>query len=229
MKPFDALCLLVIAGALVCSAGCTSTSQTAATPAPTTQSVAVTTTVPLAAATPYPGALSPGTLAPFGIGGKNGTATMYKADLRPEYTWTSPSFNSASEQKLTGEALGTQKGYNTQQPAEGNAFLFVWVRLADTGTGSIVAPSPAQFTVNYKGRDYSYRSLTGSDVTVGSVRGTQYDYLIGKGGVSGYIQPGESNAADGFLIYEVPASIDLARAYMIVTLDAQHTSVWQLA
>jgi hypothetical protein len=92
----------------------------------------------------------------------------------------------------------------------------------------MVAPSPGQFVVNYAGKDYAYQSLHGSDVTVGSIRGTQYDYLIGKGGVSGYIQPGDSNAADGFLIYEVPASIDLSKAYMVITLDSQHQNAWQL-
>jgi len=229
MKSCYAICVLLLAGILLCCAGCTSTTQAPATPAPATLTMAATTAPPVPTATPYPGALPLGQAAPFGTGGRNGTASAYKAELHPDYTWTSPSFNSASEQKQTGEALGTQKGYNTQQPGEGNAFLFVNVKLADTGSESIVAPSPSQFIVNYDGKDYAYRSLSGSDVTVGGVRGTQYDYLIGKGGVSGYIQPGESNAVDGFLIYEVPASIDLTRAYMVITLDSQHTSAWQLA
>ena len=50
----------------------------------------------------------------------------------------------------------------------------------------MVAPSPSQFVVNYNGKDYTYSSVQGSDVTIGSVPGTQYDYLIGTGGVSGY-------------------------------------------
>lgn len=228
MKSCYALCLLLLAGILLCCAGCTSP-QPPATPVSTTLTTTATTASPVPTATPYPGALSLGQAAPFGTGGRNGTAAVYKAELYPDYTWTSPSFNSASEQKQTGESLGTQKGYNTQQPAAGNAFLFVNVKLADTGSESIVAPSPSQFIVTFNGQDYPYRSLSGSDVTVGGVRGTQYDYLIGKGGVSGYIQPGESNAADGFLIYEVPSSIDLTRAYMVITLDSQHTTAWQLA
>lgn len=228
MKPVHALVLLVIAAVLICCAGCTSTSQQAATQSPTPVPVASTVAAPVPTATPYPGALSLNQEAPFGIGGKNGTATVYKADILPAYTWTSPSFNSAREQTEAGTALGTQKGYNTAQPAAGNAFLFVRVRLTDTGTESIVAPSPGQFVVNYEGKDYAYSSLSGSDVTIGSVLGTQYDYLIGKGGVSGYIQPGASNAADGFLIYEVPATIDLSKAYLVITLDSRHTSAWQL-
>jgi len=229
MRNWNIIGLLTIAGVLLCCAGCTSPTQTAATPVPTTLTMAMTTATPVPSATPYPGALALDTKAPFGIGGKNGTATVYKAETRSGYTWTSPSFNSQKEQALTGEALGTQKGYNTEQPGAGNTFLFVYVRLADTGKDNIVAPSPGQFIVTYKGNDYQYRPIASSDVTIDGVRGTQYDYQIGKGGVSGYVQPGESNAADGFLIYEVPASIDLTKAYVVITLDSQHTSAWQLA
>lgn len=228
MKPFHALVLLALVAGLICCAGCIGTSQQTTTPAPTPVPVATAVATPVPTATPYPGALSLNVDAPFGIGGKTGTATVYKAEVKPDYTWTSPSFNSAREQTEAGTALGTQQGYNTAQPSEGNVFLFTYVRLADTGTESIVAPSPGQFVVNYEGKDYPYSSLSGSDVTIGSVLGTQYDYLIGKGGVSGYIQPGASNAADGFLIYEVPATIDLSKAYLVITLDSQHTPAWQL-
>jgi len=228
MNPWYSLCLPGIVAVLVFCAGCAGTSSPAATPVPTTQVGSVITATPTPTATPYPGVLSLGTDAPFGIGGKTGSARAYKADLMADYTWTSPSINSPSEQRLTGEALGTQKGYNTEKPSDGNAFLFVFVKLTDTGSDSIVAPSPAQFTVNYNGNNYQYRPLPGPDVSIGGIRGTQYDYVIGKGGVSGYILPGESNAADGFLIYEVPASIDLTKACMVITLDAQHTSAWQL-
>ena len=219
------LCIIVV---LIICAGCTSTPSPASAPAPTTMPVMTSVATPVPTAIPWPGAIALGAQAPFGTGGKNGSATVYKAETLPEYTWTSPSFNSAREQRSTGETLGTQQGYNTEKPAEGNAFLFVSVRLADTGTTSIVAPSPNQFLVHYNGKDYPYRSVAGSDVILGGIGGTQYDYLIGKGGVSGYIQPGESNAADGFLIYEVPASVDLSRAYMVITLDAEHQPAWRL-
>jgi len=228
MKPLHVLCLVGMIVVLICCAGCTSTTPPAATPTPTIEPVMTTIATPVPTATPYPGALTLGQEAPFGTGGKNGTASVYKLDIRSNYSWTSPSFNSVSEQKLTGSALGTQQGYNTDEPTTGNTFLFVYVKLIDTGAESIVAPSPGQFVVNYNGNDYTYRSLAGSDVTIGSIRGTQYDYLIGKGGVSGYIQPGDSNAVDGFLIYEVPSSIDPTKATMVITLDSQHQSAWQL-
>jgi hypothetical protein len=226
MKPVYGLCLLVIVAVLIACAGCAGTAPQ--TPVPATTATVTTTVAPVAEPTPYPGALALNQEAAFGIGGKNGTATVYKAELRSSYSWSSPSFNSPREQAQAGEPLGTQSGYNTEKPADGNTFLFVYVRLSDTGAERIVAPSPNQFVVNYNGKIYPYKSVRGSDVTVSTVRVTQYDYQIGKGGVSGFIQPGPSNAADGYLIYEVPASIDLAKAYLAITLDTEHQAAWKL-
>ena len=227
MKPFDGLCLLVIAAILVACAGCASTAPPTPAPVPTTIQ-ATTTIAPAPEPTPWPGALALNQEAPFGIAGKNGTATVYKAELRSNYSWSSPSFNSPREQAQAGAPLGTQRGYNTEEPAAENVFLFVYVRLTDTGAERMVAPSPNQFVVNAGGTSYSYRSVRGSDVDINSVRVTQYDYRIGTGGVAGYLQPGAGNAADGYLIYEVPATIDLTKAYLAVTLDAQHQSAWKL-
>jgi len=226
MKRVYALSLFFIVAVLIACAGCAGTAPQ--TPVPATTVPVTTTAAPAPEPTPYPGALALNQEAPFGIAGKNGTATVYKAEVRSNYSWSSPSFNSPHEQAQAGAPLGTQHGYNTEEPAAGNAFLFVYVRLADTGSERIVAPSPSQFAVNYDGKTYSYSSVRGSDVTVSGVRVTQYDYLIGSGGVLGYIQPGASNVADGYLIYEVPATIDLTKAYLVVTLDAQHQSAWKL-
>ena len=155
---------------------------------------------------------------------------MYKAELRSTYQWASPSFNSPRDQEKAGDSLfATQNGYNTEKPKDGNTFLFVYVRLANTGTENIVVPSPHQFIVHADGKTYAYSPVMGSDVTVSSVRVGQYDYQIGRGGVAGSLQPGASNAADGFLIYEVPAAIDLPKAAMVITLDPEHTSAWKLA
>jgi hypothetical protein len=226
MKPFFALRLVCIVAVLVALAGCTGTAPQTTTPAPV---VVTTTATPVPEPTPYPGALALNQETPFGIAGYNGTATVYKAELRSTYQWASPSFNSPHAQEEAGDTLyTTQKGYNTEKPKEGNTFLFVYVRLANIGSQRMVAPSPNQFIVDYNGRTYPYKSVPGSDVTVSTVRVTQYDYLIGKGGVAGFIMPGSSNAADGFLIYEVPASIDLTKAAMIIGLDSGHQSAWKL-
>ena len=196
---------------------------------PATVTVSTTLATPVPTATPYPGALSLNQPATFGKADRTGKAIVYKAELRSNYSWSSPSFNSAHEQAQAGAALGTQQGYNTQEPAAGNTFLFTYIRITGTGTTSLVAPSPNQFTVNYDGKNYAYSSVRGSDVTVGTVRVPQYDYTIGTGGVAGYVQPGDSNAADGFLIFEVPESTDLSKAALVITLDSDNKAAWKLA
>ena len=227
MKPFHLLCILSIIAGFIACAGCTGTAPAPATPAPTT--VLTTTATPVPEPTVYPGALALNQMAAFGIAGRNGTATAYKAEIRSTYSWSSPTYNSPRDQQRAGESLyTTQFGYITEKPEDGNTFLFVYVRLENTGPDRMVAPSPNQFMVNYRGENYPYMSVRGSDVTVSTVRVGQYDYQIGTGGVAGFLMPGQSNAADGFLIYEVPATIDLAKATLVVNLDAEHRSAWRL-
>jgi hypothetical protein len=224
MKPVHAIGFFCIVAAVLMVSGCASTAPPAATPAPV-----VSTATPVPEPTAYTGALALNTEVPFGIAGRNGTATVYKAEIRSDYQWASPSYNSPRDQEKAGDSLyATQHGYNTEKPKDGNTFLFVYVRLANTGTENIVVPSPHQFIINADGKTYSYSSVAGSDVTVSTVRVGQYDYQIGRGGVAGTLQPGASNAADGFLIYEVPASIDLTKSAMVITLDPEHTSAWKL-
>ncbi|OPX62731.1 MULTISPECIES: DUF4352 domain-containing protein [unclassified Methanoregula] len=227
MKPVFAVSLFCIAAFLVIVSGCTTPEPRPTTPAPL---IITTTTTPVPEPTLYPGALSLNEQVPFGIAGRNGTATVYKAELRSSYQWSSPTYNSPRAQQEAGESLfATQHGYNTRKASEGNTFVFVYVRLENTGKENIVVPSPGQFILHYDGKTYPYGSVGGSDVTVSSVRVGQYDYQIGRGGVAGSLQPGQSNAADGFLIYEVPATIDLSKAAMVVVLDPEHTSAWKLA
>ncbi len=230
MKPYHILGILVIAIALVFCAGCTNSQPVTPQSAPVTPVPTRTATIatPVPTITPYPNALAMDQLAPFGKTDRIGTATVYKVNLVPDYTYSDPTFNSPHVQPQAGDSLGTQKGYNTLKPAAGNAFLFVYVRLANTGSKGLVAPSPGQFIVSYDGKSYSYSSVLDSTVTLSNVRVPQYDYTIGRGGVSGNINPGDSNAVDGFLIYEVPASIDLTKAALVVQLDPENQAAWAL-
>jgi len=230
MKAAHILGILVIAIALIFCAGCTNSQPAPLQPVPdtTAPTMAVTIVTPVPTATPYPNALAMNQLATFGKNDRTGTATVYKVNLVPDYSYSDPTFNSPHVQPQAGDALGTQRGYNTQEPAAGNAFLFVFVRLANTGTKGLVAPSPGQFIVSYDGKSYSYSSVIDSAVTLANIRVPQYDYTIGKGGVSGNINPGDSNSVDGFLIYEVPAGIDLTKAALVVRLDADNQDAWAL-
>jgi hypothetical protein len=82
--------------------------------------------------------------------------------------------------------------------------------------------------VNSNGTLYNYSPVHSADVIIDKVPGTQYDYQIGRGGIVGYIQPGGSNAADGYLIYEVPVAFDPNTTYVVSNLDYQNQAVWKL-
>jgi hypothetical protein len=233
MKPLHIIGILGITMVLIFCAGCTSSSQ----PAPL-QSVTATTVptppatiaTPVPTVTPYPGTLPLNQRVTFGQADRTGTVTVYKAKVLPNYSWTDPTFNSARDQQKAGDTLlTTQYGYNTQNPAEGNVFLFVYIRLINTGTNSLGALSTGQFIVNYNGKDYSSHPVSGSHLTFADGLGSPYNYDFEHGGVTGFIMQGSANAADGFLIYEVPASFDISKAAIRVTFDAENKVAWALA
>jgi hypothetical protein len=157
-----------------------------------------------------------------------GQVTVTRYMIKPNYNWTSPSWNSPREQVAASPLLDLQRGYNMEKPREGSTFLFVFIRVANTGTKAVYAPSPQQLVVNGDGTIYNYRSVAGADVNIDGVVGKQYDYLIGKGGTGGYVQPGESNRVEGYLIYEVLSTLAPEKMYVVGNLDYQTRAIWKL-
>ena len=207
--------------------GCTSTS-----PPVQTQTSVPTTAVVILSPTPtavlFPDALALNEYATFGSADMIGKTTVYGYEIKPDYNWTSPSWNSPREQGAASPPLDIQRGYTMEKPQEGNTFLFVFVRVLNTGKNAVYAPSAKQFVLNSKGTLYNYSSVHDSDVIIDKVPGTQYDYQIGRGGTVGYVQPGESNKADGYLIYEIPAPFSPETTYVVSNLDYQNKAVWKL-
>ena len=100
MKPVHIIGILCFTLALIFCAGCTGPQQA---PLQTVPATSVPTGVPTVAtpvptATPYPGTLALNQAATFGKADQTGTATVYKAKVLPNYSWTDPSFNSAHDQ-----------------------------------------------------------------------------------------------------------------------------------
>jgi hypothetical protein len=183
---------------------------------------------PTPTAVPFPNALVLNEYATFGSADMIGKATVYGYDIKPSYNWTSPSWNSPQEQGAASPPLGIQRGYTMEKPQEGNTFLFVYIRVTNTGKNAVYAPSAQQFVVSSNGTFHNYSPVHGADVIIDKVPGTQYDYQIGRGGTVGYVQPGESNTADGYLIYEVPATFSPTTTYVVSNLDYQNQAVWKL-
>lgn len=216
---------------LLCS-GCTSTPRQAPSPTSTTTPVispatTVPTLVPAAAA--YPEAQAVGQYATFGSGTHTGKATVYRYAIKPAYNWTEPTLNSAHDQVSATGSSGIQHGYITETPGDGNTFLFVYVRVIDTGTTEMYIPSPSQFVVIAGGTAYNYTSVRSSDVVIDNVYENQYDFRLGTTGIVGEIKPGDSNAVEGYLIYEVPQSISAQDTYVVANIDYQTRAVWRLA
>jgi hypothetical protein len=208
--------------------GCTSTTPPVQTQTPVPTTVAMTLTpTPAPTAVPFPNALALNEYATFGSGNEQGKATVYKVEVKSDYNWTSPTWNSPGQQAAS-QPLGLQRGYNTEKPQAGNLFLFLYVRVLNTGSNAVYAPSALQFVVSSNGKMYNYTSVRSPDVTIDQITGTQYDYQIGRGGAVGYVQPGESNAADGYLIYEIPAPFTPTTTYVVSNLDYQNQAVWRL-
>lgn len=220
---------------LICS-GCTSSADrtplqtTSPTPVIAPATATPTGTPVLAsAAVAYPEALAVGEYATFGSGTNQGKSTIYRYSINPTYNWTEPTFNSPHDQLAASEPNGIQRGYIIQTPENGNTFLFVYVRVIDTGTKSINVPSPSQFVVVNRGIAYNYTSVRSSGVVIDNVFENQYDYRLGTPGPVGDIQPGDSNKAEGYLIYEVPASILPQDTYVVANIDYQTRAVWRLS
>jgi hypothetical protein len=89
-------------------------------------------------------------------------------------------------------------------------------------------PPPQQCVVSIDGQTYAYQTVASADVTISGILQKQYDFLLGKGGSGGYIQPGASNTVDGYLIYEVPAQVVSEKAYLLCNLDQKTQAVWKL-
>jgi len=211
---------------LIFFCGCTSTPPQAPIPTPTEITPVVTTIVPTPV--PYPNALKLNQQAAFGTGDKTGQAMVYRSEVKQNYTWNSPSWNSPREQAASGSLLDTQQGYNTATPSPGNTFLFVFIKASSTGNSAAYAPSPGQCVVNSDGKMYAYQTVASADVTISSIRQKQYDFLLGNGGTGGYILPGASNTIDGYLIYEIPAPVLVEKTYLVCNLDPETQAVWNL-
>ncbi|MCK9579874.1 MAG: hypothetical protein M0Q92_05420 [Methanoregula sp.] len=222
-----AMLVALVIFAAIC--GCTGTPQPAPTPVPTIEITPAATPAPVPTPDPFPDASALNTPVPFGTGTKTGELTVTGYTVRSMYSWIDPSWNSPREQLESSDPLETQKGYDSKQPHDGNTFLFVYITAASTGTDAVWAPSPAQIVVMNEGKIYTYSTISSGETVVDGEPGTQYDFDVGKGGTGGYVLPGKSNIAKGFLIYEVPASFSPEATYVVANADAKTQGVWKLA
>jgi hypothetical protein len=184
----------------------------AATTAPVTTPSPATTAAPQVTAAPelFPGALSLGTSYQYGREDIAMDVTVYKIRVMDEYDWWSPEWG---------------RYWNTT-PKKGNQFLFASVRLIDRGTARARLPSQSMFVLHGDGGSYVQTTDRDNSLWIKGIDVKQYDFYFNT--TAGWIDPGESNKVDGFLLYEVPASLTPEHAYLQATFSSKAAAVWKL-
>ena len=209
-----------------------------ATPTPTLTLVVIAstpvTTAPTAAPTPtpdpFPNALLVKDGFPFGSGKVASEATVYRVWMNETYQWHNDMDNK----------------YYLERAKSGNKFLFVFLNVFIKGDTRVWPPSAGNIKVHYDGQVYSSdpnhfipdkssdRKATAIEVKevqyFSKLYGSEYveDYGYSHGTQYAYLYPGKSNAIDGYLIFQVPASLTPDKAYAQIEFNGNEVGVWKL-
>ena len=226
---------------LIATAGCTGTNSpappTTLPPATTVPSPAVQTTTappaPTPAPDPYPQALSLGQSFPFGNGSVASKATVYRYWMNETYHWLD-NFD--------------RHYYTSPDPPEpGYKYLFIFVRMENTGTTRVWYPPGENIAVHFDGKTYlpdpahhlPDKATDEKDAPI-LIREVQFfqkqdhseyveDFGYSHGTNPDFLYPGASNALDGYIIYQVPDSLTADTAYVDIPFNGQDRGVWKLA
>lgn len=199
-------CILIAATAF---AGCTGTVQQpqetpTATPTPEPTTAAPTPTPEPAL---YPDALAMGEFYRYGTNETGREVTVDRYMLQDSYQFYHPDWGMKKTTKL---------------PAEGNQFLFVFLKVKHAGTAKeLITPYPGSIYAVADGVSYSHRADRAESVTtVVDVRGVE-DYTFQK--------IYKTQTIDGFLIYEIPASVTAGDIYIAMNLGNDEVAAFDLA
>jgi hypothetical protein len=208
-----ALAALILITALL--AGCAQQGASSAPGTPVVTTIMATTTIettPVPAATPepFPGALSVGTPYTYGREDIAMEVNVYKVKVMDGYEWWSPKWG---------------RYWNTSSK-EGNHFLFTFVRLIDRGTARARLPSTPMFVLHADGNSYIETTDRDNSLWIKDIDVKQYAYFFDR--TAGYIDPAESNKVEGFLLFEVPSTVDPTGAYLEGTFSSKAGAVWKL-
>ena len=193
---------------------------------------AAPTTVPTPTPDPFPNALLVKDGFPFGSDKVASEATVYRVWMNDTYQW----HNDMDNRYYTEPRI----------PNPGFKYLFVFLNVFNKGDTRVWPPTPGSVKVYYKGDVYSPdpihflpdkssdRKATAIEVKevqyFSKLFGSEYveDYGYSHGTQYAYLYPGKSNAIDGYLIYRVPASLTLDKAYARVEFNGNDVGVWKL-
>jgi hypothetical protein len=167
----------------------------------------------------------------FGSGNVVSQATVYNYWINDTYEWHNDKDNH----------------YYVEEPRVGNKFLFVFVQMQNNGDYRVWFPPSGKIVVYNNGVTYTedtghYKPDKGADEEATPIEvkevmyyhklnGDEYveDFGFSHGTELAYLYPGSSNAVDGYIVYEVPRSLEPGETYVMIPFNAEDSGVWKLA
>jgi hypothetical protein len=180
---------------------------------------------------PFPDALPLKKWFPFSEGKTKSEGTVYRYWINETYQWHSDADN---------------KWY-IQKPKRGNKYLFVFAGVVNRGDTAFPYPKSNSIYVHYNGSIYNpdpehylpdkAGNRDATAVEVGEIQfqsdvfNLEYveDYGYSHGTTANMVYPGESNAVDGYIIYDMPASLTPDKTYVEIVFNGHERAVWKLA
>jgi hypothetical protein len=203
-----------------------------ATTAPVMTTVPTATTVPTPTPNPFPDAHALGTWINFSSDKTAGQGTVYKKWMNDTYQWHNDNDNQWYPQKARA----------------GNKYLLVFVCMVNRGDTRVWYPKAKSIIVHYNNQvfsadpshyipDKSGGNVKATPVEIREVQfypkvfGAEYveDFGLSHGTMLDFVYPGESNAVDGYIIYEVPSSLTADTSYVEIVFNSEDHAVWKLA
>ncbi len=201
------------------------------TPAPTPVTV-VTTVEQTPPPEPFPDAFALRELFSFNNESEYASrATVYRYWINETYQWHNDLDNK----------------YYIQKPRAGNKYLLIFVNIENIGSDGYPYPKSNMIVVHYGGNIYRVDTSHYLPNKAGDREATaveiyeieknsdffkqEYveDYGYSHATTQDFVFPGKGNAIDGYLIYEVPASLKPEDTYVEIVFDGEDRAVWKLA
>jgi len=166
-----------------------------------------------------------------------GDHTRWNSEIAVNRIWINDTYRWYNPEEL---------GYDTRVAPAGKKYLFIFLSVINHGTER--APLPPHENIYVIGDNaviapYAFHPLPMKNMDsaprIARIAEIEYfrkihsselveDYGYSHGQKLGYVIPGESNAVEGYIIYEVPISMTPDKTYVTVTLPDQTEAVWVL-
>jgi len=200
---------------------------TAAEPTPVSVNTGVTPII-----SQYPNALALKAMFPFANDTKwKSEVTVYRIWINNTYHWFHP----------------VEYGSNPRVAPPCKKYLFIFVAIVNRGTEHNVLPSQNNIYVEFNGamispdptHDLPTKNPDSTPIMIRVAEIENYkklfdnseyveDFGFSHGLMLGYVNPGESNAVDGYIIYEVPEDLTPEKAYVRIASPGTDAAIWKL-